>query len=92
MDTKQFSAGPIRPEDLYDGPRAEKIVNVFKHDNYYCLVLEFEGGDQLYLWPGLMRVVQRAWGYNSDDWIGQELELSLDHYTDKKVDPPTCMH
>ncbi len=30
----------------------------------------------------------KAWGYESKDWIGQELELFLGTYKDWKSDPP----
>jgi hypothetical protein len=52
-------------------------------------VLEFESGDQFYCWNNYTRVLNKAWGYESESWLGQELELSLGHYTDKKTDPPT---
>lgn len=89
MDMRKFSSGVIRPEDLYDGNRLEKIINIFEHEKHGCAVLEFESGDQLYLWNNLARVLNKAWGYDSENWLGQEVELSLGHYTDKKTDPPT---
>ena len=89
MDMRKYSAGVIMPEHLYDGPRVEKIINIFEHDKHKCAVLEFESGDQLFLWGNLARILYKSWGYNSDDWLNQEVELSLGHYTDKKTDPPT---
>jgi hypothetical protein len=88
MDMRKYSAGVVKPEDLYDGPRVEKIINVFKHDKHNCAVLEFESGDQLFLWNNLSRVLKNAWGYESDNWLGQDVELSLGHYLDKKTEPP----
>jgi hypothetical protein len=67
----------------------EKIINIFEHEKHNCAVLELESGDQLFLWNNLARVLNRAWGYESEDWIGFEVELSLGHYLDKKTDPPT---
>jgi hypothetical protein len=52
-------------------------------------VFELESGDQFFCWANYVRILNRAWGYNSDDWLNQELELSLGHYTDRKTDPPT---
>lgn len=89
MDMRKYSAGVIRPEDLYDGSRIEKIIHIFEHEKHNCAVLEFESGDQLYLWGNLARVLHKAWGYESDNWLEQEVELSLGHYQDKKTDPPT---
>jgi hypothetical protein len=88
MDMRKFSPGVIRPEDLYDGPRVEKIINIFEHEKHKCAVFEFESGDQFYCWPNYARILNKAWGYDSNGWIKQELELSLGHYTDKRSDPP----
>ena len=86
MDMRKYSAGVIKPEDLHDGPRQEKIVNVFEHEKHGCAVLQFESGDQLYCWNNYARILSKAWGYDSENWLDQELELSLGHYTDKKTD------
>ncbi len=86
MDTRKFSAGVIKPEDLHEGPQQEKIVNVFEQEKYLCLVLQFESGNQFYCWPNYTRILNKAWGCESENWIDQELELSLDHYTDRKTE------
>jgi hypothetical protein len=87
MDMREFSAGLITPEDLHDGPRVEKIVKISKKETekYTCAVLEFESGDQVYIWPGQARILNKAWGYDSAGWLAQELELTLGHYVDKKT-------
>ena len=46
MDMRKYSSGPIKPDDVRDGPRQEKIVNVYEHEKYGCPVLEFESGDR----------------------------------------------
>jgi hypothetical protein len=89
MDMRKYGGGVIRPEDLYDGPLVEKIINVYEHAKHNCAVLELESGNQLFLWNNLARVLNKAWGWESEYWLGQELELSLGHYTDRKTDPPT---
>jgi hypothetical protein len=86
MDMRKYSAGVIKPEDLHAGPRVEKIINVFEHEKHGCAVLLFESGDELYCWNNYARVLNKAWGYESENWLGQELELSLGHYTDKKTE------
>jgi hypothetical protein len=88
MDMRKFSAGVVMPEHLHDGPRVETIVKISEHPKHGCAVLEFESGDQLYLWSNLARVLYKAWGHNSEDYLGQEVELSLGQYLDKKFDPP----
>ncbi len=66
MDMRKYSSGVIKPEDLHEGPRVEKIVNVFEHEKHGCLVLEFESGDQFYCWNNYARILSKAWGYESD--------------------------
>jgi hypothetical protein len=89
MDMRKFSGSVIRPEDLYDGPRVEKIIAIFEHEKHNCVVFELESGCQFYCWGNHARILSRAWGFESDNWKGQEFELSLGHYTDKRDDPPT---
>ena len=86
MDMRKFSGGVIKPEDLHNGPLVEKIVNISEHDKHGCAVLVFESGDEFYCWNNYARILSRAWGFNSADWIGQELELSLGHYVDRKTE------
>ena len=86
MDMRKYSAGIIKPEDLHDGPRLEKIVDVSENEKHGCAVLQFESGDQLYCWNNYARILSKAWGYDSEYWLDQELELSLGHYTDRKTD------
>jgi hypothetical protein len=85
MDMRKYSGGLIMAEDLHDGPRQEVIVKVTEKvtDRYSVPVLEFESGDQVYLWNA--RPLSKAWGYESQEWINQTVELSLGHYIDKKT-------
>jgi hypothetical protein len=86
MDMRKYSAGVIKPEDLHEGPQLEKVVDVSENDKYGCAVLHFESGRQLYCWNNYARILTKAWGYESEHWIDQELECSLGHYTDRKTD------
>jgi len=86
MDMRKYSAGIITPEELRDGPQRETIVDVFEHETHGCAVLVFESGNQFYCWNNYARILSKAWGYSSDDWLNQEVELSLGHYTDRKTD------
>jgi hypothetical protein len=88
MDMRKFSAGVVRPEDL-DEPRLEKIVNVYENEKHKCAVLVFESGDELFLWNNLARVLAKAWGWNSEDYIDQEVEISRGTWLDKRDNPPT---
>src|SRR6516165_4543286 len=85
MDMKKYASSLILPDDLHDGPRQERIINVYISDKHDCPVLVFESGNELFAWASIARVLARAYGYNSDDWIGHVVELSLGSYTDKKT-------
>ena len=85
MDMRKYASGVIMPEDLRNGPRQERIINVYISDKHDCPVLVFESGNELFAWASIARVLARAYGYNSDDWIGHVVELSLGSYTDKKT-------
>ena len=89
MDTRKFSAGPIKPDDVRDAARTERIINIYEHEKYRCLVLELESGDTFNLNGTNTKILNKAWGYESDGWLGQELELSLGFYKDWKDDPPS---
>jgi hypothetical protein len=88
MDMRKYGAGFVRPEDVRDGPRQEKIVNVFISEKFKCPVLDFESGDQLSLNMTNTRAMNRAYTTESDNWLEQEVELSLGHYTDYSGQTP----
>jgi hypothetical protein len=88
MDMRKYGSAFIRPEDVRDGPRQERIVNVYLSEKYSCPVLEFESGDQLLLNVTNTRVMNRAYTTESDNWLDQVVELSLGHYTDRRGDAP----
>jgi len=90
MDTRKYSAGFITAEDVRDGLRHDRIVNVLESTafNSSALVLDLESGDQFRLNRTNTKILQKAWGFESDAWIGLELELSLGTYKDWSKDPP----
>ena len=84
MDMRKYGAGFVKPEDVRDGPRQEKIVNVYISEKFKCPVLDFESGDQLSLNMTNTRAMNRAYTTESDNWLEQVVELSLGHYTDNR--------
>jgi hypothetical protein len=80
---KKYTAGFVLPEDLHDGPRQERIVNVYESDKHQAPVLVFESGDELIAWRNIARAMARAYGYNDADWKGHVVELSLGNYTNR---------
>jgi hypothetical protein len=88
MDMRKYGSGFVKPEDVRDGPRQEKIVNVYISEKFKCPVLDFESGDQLSLNMTNTRAMNRAYTTESDNWLEQEVELSLGHYTDYSGEKP----
>jgi hypothetical protein len=83
MDMRKYGAGPVRPEDVRDGPLQEKIVDVSISEKFECPALHFETGNQFLLFNANARVMNRAYTTESNNWLEQTIELSLGHYTDK---------
>jgi hypothetical protein len=88
MDMRNFASTYVKPDSVRDGPIQTRIVHVFESTSTGRPVLELENGSQFTLNEGNTNTLIKAWGYNSDDWIGQELELLLGTYKDWKSDPP----
>jgi hypothetical protein len=88
MDARKYASKYVKPDNVRDGPIQTRIINVFEEERYGRLMLELETGSQFALNEGNTNVLIRAWGHNTDDWIGQEIELLLGHYQDWKEDPP----
>jgi hypothetical protein len=85
VDVRKYTSGFVMPDDLRDGPRQERIINVYISEKHDTPVLEFESGDQLIAWPSIGRVLARAYGWESNDWLGHTVELSRGTYIDKKT-------
>jgi len=83
VDVRKYTSGLIRPGDLHDGPRQERIINVYISDKFDVPVLVFESGDEMLAFGGSGRVLAKAYGFESDDWVGHLVELSLGSYTNK---------
>jgi len=84
MDMRKYTSGVIMPENLRNGPRQERITSVYINEKHDVPVLEFESGDQFFVWPSSGRTLARAYGYRSEDWLGHVVKLSLGTYFDKK--------
>jgi hypothetical protein len=88
MDMRKYSSGFIKPDDVRDGPLQAHIINVFISEKYDRPVLELDTGDQFTVNATNNRMLCKAYGPNSEDWRGHVVEFSLDHYKDRKTDPP----
>ena len=75
MDMRRFSgASFLKVDDVRGGPLREVIVSI-KLGKYDKPDMYFEFGDCLSLNATNNVVLIRAYGPNSDDWIGKEIEL-----------------
>jgi hypothetical protein len=88
MDARKFASTYIKPDSVRDGPIQTRIVNVFEHEQFGRPVLELETGSQFTLNESNTNVLLKAWGHDTDKWIGQEVELLLGTYKDWRSDPP----
>jgi len=59
VDMRKYASGPIMPDDLRDGPRQGRIINVYISEKHDVPVLVFESGDELFAWPSIARVLTR---------------------------------
>jgi hypothetical protein len=82
MDARKYASKYIKPDNVRDGPIQTRIVNVFEEERYGRLTLELENGSQFSLNEGNNNTLIKAWGHETDNWIGLEIELFLDTYKD----------
>src|SRR5262249_36229672 len=83
MDMRQFAGtNYVNLDDLVNGPLQETIVDIQKGD-YGRPDLYFESGDRLSLNVTNDRTLMRAFGYESDGWIGKAVELYVGEITYK---------
>jgi hypothetical protein len=86
VDMREYGTKFVKPDYVRDGPIVTSIVNVFVGEQFGRPILELATGAQLNLNETNATALIKAWGHDSDDWIGQEIELSLGTYHDWKSD------
>jgi hypothetical protein len=87
MDARKYASKYVKPDNVRDGPIQTRIINVFEDERYGRLTLELETGSQFGLNESNTNTLITAWGHETNEWIGQELELSLGTYKDWRADP-----
>jgi hypothetical protein len=87
MDARKFSKS-IKPDNVRDGPIQTRIISVLEDERYNRLLLELETGAQFGLNDGNTSTLIKAWGHDTDTWIGRELQLEIGTYKDWRADPP----
>jgi hypothetical protein len=88
-DARKFASKYVKPDNVRDGPIQTRIVSVLEDDRYNRLLLELETGSQFGLNDGNTNTLIKAWGHDTDAWIGKEIQLELGTYKDWNNDPPT---
>ena len=89
MDMRQFAPKRINPDSVRDESIVTRILVVLDEpDRYGRPVLELENGSQFSVNETNRKILVKAWGYESDDWVGQDIELFLGTYKDWQSDPP----
>jgi hypothetical protein len=88
VDARKYASKYIKPDQVRDGPIQTRIVHVFEDDRYGRPVLELEIGSQFTLNEGNNNILMKAWGHETDNWIGQELALELGTWKDWREAPP----
>ena len=75
MDMSKYSGETfLKFEDVANGPRREKVVDV-GIGGFDKPVLEFESGEKLSLNATNNRVLCKFYGKDSRDWVGNTIEL-----------------
>ena len=89
VDARKYASKYVKPDNVRDGPIHTRIISIFEEERYGRLMLELETGSQFTLNDGNTNALIKAWGHDTDAWIGKELVLELGHWKDWRDDPPT---
>src|SRR5262249_44434064 len=88
MDMRKFATGFIKPDLVRDGPLQDQINRVYESQQFQRPVLELASGNQFTLNNTNCAILNKAWGWNSEYWLNQNLEFKLGHYKDWRKNPP----
>ena len=88
MDARKYTSKYIKPDNVREGPIETRILTIFEEEKYGRLALELETGSQFALNDGNVNLLIRAWGADTDRWIGLTIALELGEWTDWRADPP----
>lgn len=86
MDARKYASRFVKPDNVRDGPLQTRIVCVLEEERFGRLQLELETGSQFPLNDTNTNALIKAWGAETDGWIGREIELFLGTYRDWRND------
>jgi hypothetical protein len=87
MDIGMFASNWVKPDDVRHEPLVTRIIAVLMNDKRNRPMLELENGMQFTLFERNVDVLIKAWGRNTDDWPGYEVELSYETYSSLPAKP-----
>ena len=88
MDARKFTSKFVNPDAVREGPITAQIIAVLEDERYSRLLLELETGSQFGLNDTNTRALIKAFGHDTEAWLGKEIVLELGTYKDWKTDPP----
>jgi hypothetical protein len=74
MDTSKHFTTFLKVDDFAEGESAEETIAKVE-EGKYGLVLTLDSGSQFSLNATNWRTLSKAYGYESDNWIGKRIEL-----------------
>jgi hypothetical protein len=77
MDVSDYFTGFLKVEDFADGETMQATITKVEEGKFDKLVLTLDNGSLFSLNVTNGRATGKAYGYNSDDWIGKRIELSV---------------
>jgi hypothetical protein len=86
----QLLSGFIKVGDLARGPRRDVVAYVTM-GRFGKPDVEFQGGGILSLNATNLRTIANAWGTETNDWIGKELEMYVGKVAYQGQDMPSVM-
>lgn len=87
MDMREFASKKVSPDHVRDQPIHVRIVSVLRNEQYDRPVLELDNGAQFTLNATNLNALMKAFGWESKNWIGQEIVLELGTYKDWRSEP-----
>jgi hypothetical protein len=90
MDTSSYFTTFLKVDDFAEGESMEETITKVE-EGKYGLVLTLDGGSQFSLNATNWRTLSKAYGYESDNWIGRRIELTRGEATYRGEQVPSLI-